>query len=64
MNNLAAWPGHREAIRGVSFSPDDARFVSCSDDSSIKMWGFEEMREESSMTGLFSEQTSHPEEYG
>jgi polyadenylation factor subunit 2 len=22
MNNLTAWPAHREAVRGLSFSPD------------------------------------------
>ena len=51
MNNLAATPGHREAIRGLSFSPDDARFATASDDSTIKLWAFEEMREERTITG-------------
>ncbi|KAF9521166.1 hypothetical protein BS47DRAFT_1370255 [Hydnum rufescens UP504] len=51
MNNLAAWAGHREAIRGLSYSPDDARFATCSDDQTIKIWAFDEMREERTLTG-------------
>ncbi|KAH7928169.1 WD40 repeat-like protein [Leucogyrophana mollusca] len=51
MNNLTAWPGHREAIRGLSFSPDDGRFATASDDATIRIWSFEESREESVLTG-------------
>ncbi|EPQ58674.1 WD40 repeat-like protein, partial [Gloeophyllum trabeum ATCC 11539] len=51
MNNLAAWQGHREAIRGLSFSPDDRRFATASDDSTIRIWAFEESREERVLTG-------------
>ena len=51
MNNVAAWQAHREAVRGLSFSPDDARFVSASDDSKLKLWSFEDMREERTFTG-------------
>ncbi|KAF7965133.1 hypothetical protein HWV62_45525 [Athelia sp. TMB] len=51
MNNLTAWNGHREAIRGLSFSPDDGRFATASDDSTIRIWAFEESRMESSLTG-------------
>jgi WD40 repeat protein len=51
MNNLTAWPGHREAVRGLSFSPDDGRFATCSDDSTIRIWAFEESREERVLTG-------------
>lgn len=55
MNNLTAWNGHREAIRGLSFSPDDTRFATASDDATIRIWAFEESRMESSLTGaLFS----------
>ena len=53
MNNVAAWPAHREAVRGLSFSPDDTRFVSASDDSKLKLWSFEDMREERTFTGSF-----------
>ncbi|KAI0628772.1 WD40-repeat-containing domain protein [Trametes polyzona] len=51
MNNLTAWQGHREAIRGLSFSPDDNRFATASDDSTIRLWSFEERRVERTMTG-------------
>ena len=51
MNNLTAWTGHREAIRDLSFSPDDSMFATASDDSSIKIWSFEESREEKTLTG-------------
>ncbi|KAF7306482.1 WD-REPEATS-REGION domain-containing protein [Mycena indigotica] len=53
MNNLAAWQGSngREAIRGLSFSPDDRRFATASDDSSVRIWSFQERKVESVLTG-------------
>ena len=54
MNNLTAWQGHREAIRGLSFSPNDGRFATASDDSTIRIWDFEESREERVLTGTYS----------
>ena len=51
MNNLTQWTGHREAIRGLSFSPDDTRFATASDDSTIRLWSFEEQRAERTLTG-------------
>lgn len=51
MNNLTAWQGHREAIRGISFSPDDSMFATASDDATIRIWSFEERREEKVLTG-------------
>ena len=42
---------HREAIRGLSFSPDDSRFVTASDDSSIALWSFETQEKERVLTG-------------
>ncbi len=53
MNNLTAWQGHREAIRGLSFSPDDGRFATASDDSTVRIWSFEESREERVLTGKY-----------
>ncbi|KAN0109792.1 WD40-repeat-containing domain protein [Russula decolorans] len=51
MNNLTAWPAHREAVRGLSFSPDDDRFATASDDSTVRVWSFAESREERVLTG-------------
>ncbi|KAF7310508.1 WD-REPEATS-REGION domain-containing protein [Mycena chlorophos] len=53
MNNLAAWQGSNshEAIRGLSFSPDDRRFATASDDSSVRIWSFQERRVESILEG-------------
>ncbi|KIL68516.1 hypothetical protein M378DRAFT_158317 [Amanita muscaria Koide BX008] len=53
MNNLTAWQGSnsREAIRGLSFSSDDRRFATASDDSSVRIWSFQESRVESVLTG-------------
>lgn len=56
MNNLQAFQGSREAIRGLSFSPDDQRFVSASDDSVLRVWRFDEAREEAALKG---EQKQH-----
>lgn len=54
MNNLTAWQGSssREAIRGISFSPDDQRFATASDDSSVRIWSFQESKVESVLTGM------------
>ncbi|KAI5120148.1 hypothetical protein M0805_003635 [Coniferiporia weirii] len=51
MNNLTAWQAHREAVRGISFSPDDSRFATASDDSTVRIWDFEESREERVLSG-------------
>lgn len=51
MNNLQAFQAHGESVRDVSFAPNDARFVTGSDDSTIKIWNFDEMREERTLTG-------------
>jgi polyadenylation factor subunit 2 len=51
MNNLQMFEGHKDSIRDISFSPNDSRFVSCGDDGVIKLWGFEERREERNFTG-------------
>lgn len=55
MNNLTAWQGSssKEAIRGISFSPDDRRFATASDDSSVRIWSFQESRVEKVLTGMF-----------
>ena len=52
MNNLTAWQGHREAIRGLTFSPDDNRFATASDDAKIALWSFETQTKEREFTGI------------
>jgi polyadenylation factor subunit 2 len=37
MNNLVAWSAHREAVRGLNFSPDDERFAMAHDDSIMRV---------------------------
>jgi len=51
MNNLKEFEGHSECIRDLSFCCTDAKFTSCSDDGSIKVWDFEKCIAESTMTG-------------
>jgi WD40 repeat protein len=51
MNNLQSFKGHEEPIRDVSFAPNDARFVTGSDDKSIKLWSFQTMQEERTLNG-------------
>ena len=35
---LASLEGHTSWVLGLAFSPDDAQFVSCSSDHSVKVW--------------------------
>jgi polyadenylation factor subunit 2 len=51
MNNVKAFQGHKESIRGLAFSPTDSKFASCSDDVTIKIWDFAQTREESELKG-------------
>ena len=51
MNNLTAWNGHREAVRDLSFSPDDRRFATASDDATVRIWNFEQSKEERVLSG-------------
>lgn len=53
MNNLQVFQGHGESIRDVTWAPNDARFATGSDDGTIKIWNFEMMREEKTLTGEF-----------
>ncbi|KLO08066.1 WD40 repeat-like protein [Schizopora paradoxa] len=43
--------GHREAVRAITFSPDDRRFATASDDSTVRIWDFRESREERVLSG-------------
>jgi polyadenylation factor subunit 2 len=47
MNDVTAWPTHREAIRGLNAPPDGTRFATASDasdDSTARVWSFAEGR--------------------
>ncbi|VDN15389.1 unnamed protein product, partial [Dibothriocephalus latus] len=46
MNNVEMYQAHKEPIRGVSFSPFDTKFVTCSDDSTVRIWDFLRCTEE------------------
>jgi len=51
MNNLKVLPAHSEAVRDICFSPSDGKFATACDDSTIKIWDFNEGVEERSLTG-------------
>jgi WD40 repeat protein len=42
LTNVHGFQGHREACHGVSWSPNDERFVSCGDDGLVKIWDYRE----------------------
>jgi WD40 repeat protein len=42
MTNVQAFTAHGgQPIRGLSFAPRDTKFVSCSDDSTLRIWDWE-----------------------
>ncbi|XP_014293337.1 pre-mRNA 3' end processing protein WDR33 isoform X1 [Halyomorpha halys] len=51
MNNVKMFMAHQDAIRGISFSPSDSKFASCSDDGTIKIWDFYRCQEERTLRG-------------
>ncbi|KAM0753770.1 WD40 repeat-like protein [Meredithblackwellia eburnea MCA 4105] len=51
MNNLQVFQGHNESIRDATWAPNDQRFATGSDDGTIKIWNFEMMKEEKTLTG-------------
>ena len=51
MNNLQVFQGHQESIRDTTWAPNDMRFATGSDDGTIKIWNFETMKEEKTLTG-------------
>lgn len=53
MNNLQVFQGHGESVRDITWAPNDDRFATGSDDGTIKIWNFEMMREEKTLTGEF-----------
>ncbi|XP_063682127.1 pre-mRNA 3' end processing protein WDR33-like isoform X2 [Bolinopsis microptera] len=51
MNNVKSFDAHTEVIRDASFCPTDKKFVTCSDDSLVKIWDFHSCTEERAMRG-------------
>ena len=51
MNNVWAMAAHEGAVRDISFSPTDAKFVSCSDDTSLKVFDFASRKAECTLKG-------------
>ena len=51
MNNVKAAAAHKEPVRGVAFAPSDLKFVTCSDDTTLKVWDFARCQQESVLAG-------------
>lgn len=51
MNNVKMYQIHKEPVRGLSFSPTDQKFASCSDDSTVRIWDFLTCAEERILRG-------------
>ncbi|KAL3283555.1 hypothetical protein HHI36_006694 [Cryptolaemus montrouzieri] len=51
MNNVKMFQAHKEALRGISFSPSDTKFVTCSDDGTLRIWDFFRYQEERILRG-------------
>jgi polyadenylation factor subunit 2 len=50
-NNVKEIQAHTEAIRGLAIAPTDAKFVTCADDTTLKIWDFTSSTEEATLTG-------------
>lgn len=51
MNNVKMFQAHREAVRGISFSPTDSKIVTCSDDGTLRVFDFYRCQEERILRG-------------
>ncbi|PAA69418.1 hypothetical protein BOX15_Mlig018914g1 [Macrostomum lignano] len=51
MNNVKMYQAHKDPIRGCSFCPTDTKFVTCSDDATVRIWDFVRCREERVLRG-------------
>lgn len=50
-NNVKEIQAHTEAVRGLAIAPTDTKFVTCADDTTLKIWDFASSMEESTLTG-------------
>lgn len=50
-NNLNILKAHEEMVRDISFSPNDTKFVTASDDGTLKVWNFNDSSEERTLKG-------------
>lgn len=50
-NNVKEIQAHTEAVRGLAIAPTDSKFVTCADDTTLKIWDFASSAEESTLTG-------------
>jgi polyadenylation factor subunit 2 len=50
-NNVKEIQAHTEAVRGLAIAPTDTKFVTCADDTTLKVWDFASSTEESTLTG-------------
>ncbi|CAF1231236.1 unnamed protein product [Adineta steineri] len=51
MNNVKVYQAHNDPVRGLTFSPNDSKFASCSDDSFIRIFDFMTGQEERELRG-------------
>ncbi len=51
MNNVKMFQAHKEPVRCVSFAPTDAKFASCSDDGTVRIFDFLSVTEERVLRG-------------
>jgi polyadenylation factor subunit 2 len=51
MNMVKEFAAHKEAIRGMSFAPGDAKFATCSDDVTVRIWDFARCTTDHVLTG-------------
>lgn len=52
MNNMKAFQGHLSAVREISFK-EDVKFVTCSDDKTVKLWDTERVACEQTLQGIW-----------
>ncbi|PSN74145.1 WD40 repeat-like protein [Corynespora cassiicola Philippines] len=50
-NNVKEIQAHTEPVRGLAIAPTDVKFVTCADDTTLKIWDFATSAEESTLTG-------------